>query len=527
MYVAIRVHHIIRTIQIGSFVSPILIYFSIIWPHFDIECLKVMYLHRFPFVTPLILLLLFPFGALGKSIVCDEGVSHGCYRTTIDCGITDSCNIYCNSTFGCDGSTIICNQTNQCALQCSENMACDGVTLFCGEECTINSSSNAFRSGTVHLPNSSKSTIVCNGLLSCGQTNFVVGYNSIVNAQCDGKSSCQSMTMNVSSDSSVDLQCEDSVACLWTTINASLSHNTSLNMTCHGDNTTLNVCYEAAIIGGVNSSIDMSCLNALSGCRGAKVYGDTNSSINVICSGSDSHYWKLRNPIADCTEKMVGGKGSRIDVSCTGYANCSGMELDGRDAASLTLSNCTGNVTCDEMIIWCPQQMSNGEKKCILEGGDNLQIDSLYAVNSWDDIEFNTPKRCHWDVSTMYCTEYYNASCTFGGADIGGNIEIHKLNTNSEWQCVDNSSRCSLEQPSAAHTYICPSTEDNPQESSDLTAVEIVIIVICSAVGVLLAALIIWAVVRKRSGNAANADERAHPLSDESDVFIQSEEQRE
>merc|ERR1719192_611219 len=92
---------------------------------------------RFPFVTPLLFLLFFPFAAFGKTIVCDDDTP--CVHTKIDCGNTDSCNIHCNATMftaGCFYSTIICNQTNHCALQCS-NGGCYNVTLFCGEECTI------------------------------------------------------------------------------------------------------------------------------------------------------------------------------------------------------------------------------------------------------------------------------------------------------------------------------------------------------------------------------------------------------
>ena len=173
----------------------------------------------------------------------------------------------------CNGAYILCNQTKHCVLQCSRDGCYKELTLFCGEECTIDAThpyGNAFYL-TAHLPNTSNSSLLCNGASSCYGAHVKVGNNSIVNAQCNGFHACEEVTMDVSSSSSVDLHCEGSQACFRTTLNASLSHNTSLNITCYGDNTAP-VCWGTSINGGVNSSVEQSC------------YGQKDcSDINVQC----------------------------------------------------------------------------------------------------------------------------------------------------------------------------------------------------------------------------------------------------
>ena len=491
----------------------------VIWPYFGIECLNVLHLHRFRFVTPLIFLLFFPFAAFGKTIVCDDDTP---CNHTIDCGNNDSCNIYCNATMytdACYHSTIICNQTKHCALQCSAYYSCTRITLFCGEECTINATHDAFEASTVHIPNNSNSTIACNGG-SCNKANFVVGHDSIVDMQCNDAyhgSACASMTIDVSSDSRVDLLCEGLDACSSSTINASSAHNTSLNMTCQGGHGIFVICAETAIIGGVNSSVDMACLNAhsdtgMSDCVNSQVHGDANSSINVICSGPN------------CLRRIVGGEGSDINVACIGPANCNQMEIDGRDAASLTLSDCTGDVTCDHLIIWCPQQV-NGEKRCHLGKGDNLQIDELYAVNSWNDVELTTPIDCPCGVTWIYCDEDYHDKCL-----------VAELPWNSSWKiamdCRDPSSGCYVEQEPNEFTTCglpegsCQPTEaptPAPRSKSHLSTDQIVGIVLGSMCGVILIAVVVWVLmVREKE---TGPDPEAIPLSEESDAFMQSDNQ--
>ena len=64
-------------------------------------------------------------------------------------------------------------------------------------------------------------------------------------------------------------------------------------MTCDGDNGTIMNCVSPWISGGVNSSIDLSCINGPGHCWDVEVHGAANSSINVMCStlDSDSSPW--------------------------------------------------------------------------------------------------------------------------------------------------------------------------------------------------------------------------------------------
>merc|ERR1719295_430770 len=113
---------------------------------------------------------------------------------------------------------------------------------------------------------------------------------------------------------------------------------------------------------------------------------------------------------------------------------CSRMEIEGQNAASLAIHNCSDQDSCIGMEIWCPEKTANGERRCILEGGDELGGDSsgemlLYAVNSWDDIEFVTPTKTQYYEGRMFCTKGFNEWCDFG-------------NDVDDWQCDDTEHVC-------------------------------------------------------------------------------------
>ena len=209
----------------------------------------------------------------------------------------------------------------------------------------------------------------------------------------------------------------------------------------------------------------------------------------------------------------MGGDGSDINVSCIGHANCNGVEIDGRDAASLTLSNCSGNVTCYDMTIWCPQQM-NGEKRCDLGRGDTLIIDELYAVNSWDDVALTTPIGCPCGGTVMYCGEDYDDEWDMcppcGGLSSGCYVE----------QEPNEFTTCSVPEGSCGPTE---APTPAPHSKSHLSTDQIVGIVLGSICGVILIAVVIWVmVVRKKE---TGPDPEAVPLSEESDAFMQSDNQ--
>ena len=68
------------------------------------------------------------------------------------------------------------------------------------------------------------------------------------------------------------------------------------------------------------------------------------------------------------------------------------MVIDGQNAASLAIHDCSEWASCMGMEIWCPEKTANGERRCMLEGGDWLGGNDymgemvLYAVNSWDEL---------------------------------------------------------------------------------------------------------------------------------------------
>lgn len=90
------------------------------------------------------------------------------------------------------------------------------------------------------------------------------------------------------------------------------------------------------------------------------------------------------------------------------------MTIDGRDAHSLSLYDCTENASCDRMEIWCPEQDADGPR-CTLHGEDHLNVRALYAINGWDDLEFVSSNKQHWEWGMMHYGDDYEESCSFGG----------------------------------------------------------------------------------------------------------------
>ena len=127
--------------------------------------------------------------------------------------------------------------------------------------------------------------------------------------------------------------------------------------------------------------------------------------------------------------------------------------------------------------------------------------------------------------SLMYCTDYYNASCTFPARRLPADVSM-----SDEWQCSNSSSRCYVEQPTAAPTYICPtvsptaSTTEAPTSTPHSSTDRIVIIVLAVLCGVLVIAVVILVVMMVRK-KETGPDPEAIPLSEESDAFMQSDNQ--
>ena len=91
-----------------------------------------------------------------------------------------------------------------------------------------------------------------------------------------------------------------------------------------------------------------------------------------------------------CSRAYIeGGTDSILNVTC-GYEDaCEYMVIDGRDATSLALNDCSESLSCFAMEIWCPPNQ-NGIAMCIVKGnqlgGSDTNPMRIYAQNSWDEL---------------------------------------------------------------------------------------------------------------------------------------------
>ena len=106
--------------------------------------------------------------------------------------------------------------------------------------------------------------------------------------------------------------------------------------------------------------------------------------------------------------------------------------INARNASMLALHDCSKRDSCEQMSIWCPQNVY-GEKMCFLEGNSKFDSNDVYAVNSWNDVHFVSYDEAHsWSGfwNTMHCGVSFDDSCAF---------EHH------EWlQCENMSSPCQV-----------------------------------------------------------------------------------
>ena len=340
-----------------------------------------------------------------------------------------------------------------------------------------------------------------------------VAQNATVNLLCEERESCDSLSMNVSSESNVHLWCENYFSCNAMRLNASSFDNTSVNITCDGP--PLMKGLRVTIWMSLEVPIRRSMFGVL------RVQKHVECQILSVVQIRQLTWWVPgpinANSIGSCyAATIIGGNGSDINVSCTGYANCDGLLIDGRDAASLRMRNCTGNVSCETLTVYCPQHR-NGEKMCIFEGGNNLQFWNLYAMNSWEDIEFISyvsPIKCgsiEWGSKMPCGTDNYNESCVFAGSI-----------ARERWECWarDNSSECNVEQRAVSSTD-CSVPSPSPSKHH-LKTQEIVIIVVCTLVVVGVTAVVFWWFLTRKKDRNVTAG--LVSMSDESDGFIQSQE---
>ena len=308
---------------------------------------------------------------------------------TLDCNEGEGGNCY-NQTIHCG------NEDDMCNINCWGEYSCAHSDIYCAKHCNVNCKS--FRScleTTFHIPDHSETSLI----------------------NCSDYAACQNQYIEVGSKATLNVHCEDQLSCLNGAIDFNASDDTSLSMSCHGKH----ACSGFNITGGLRGEIILSC-------------------------GENGNY----SNEGDCMRMDIkGGSDGSMRMDCHSNHSCFYTKIDARDASWLYVFDCSQSKSCRGLTVWCPQN-EDGEKKCVMEGGNHLQPDKMYAVNSWDDIRLITPNKTDWSNGTMYCTEDYSESCHFGG--------------NNKWQCDNSSSTC--------HTVTAaPTTDPTAEPTVDPTNV--------------------------------------------------------
>lgn len=245
------------------------------------------------------------------------------------------------------------------------------------------------------------------------------------------------------------------------TIDCSDSHECTVNCTadyacyqddiyCAADCTVLcsgrSACYEATISIPSNASASISCSGGRTEygygdytCRNAIITAGSNSVVNIDCIDTEPDHDGVQGASTCASATITGESGSTVDVTCDGDRVCDSMIIDAQDASSLSVNDCSADWSCIEITVYCPQNV-DGVKQCTIEGStaglrgwlSTPYVDApltFYAVNSWDEIEFNTPSKNDYYYGTMHCGPSYESSCSID-------------DTNNEWQCKSSSNAC-------------------------------------------------------------------------------------
>eukprot|EP01084_Bolivina_argentea_P182645 315282_1 len=157
-------------------------------------------------------------------------------------------------------------------------------------------------------------------------------------------------------------------------------------------------------------------------CRYSTINCPTNGNCNIQCTNIES-----------CQDTTINGNTNIImNIHCSQNNACNTATINGRYASQLNLLNCeTGYYTCLDITIWCPPNI-NGNKHCTIQG-DNSIGGTFYAVNSWNDIQFDTPNKHAYFAGNMYCTTGILSG------DYSNNCIIPD---NGPWQCTNSNSIC-------------------------------------------------------------------------------------
>ena len=267
---------------------------------------------------------------------------------------------------------------------------------------------------TVNCSDADSCIVYCSEEDACREAFIYCG--SICEVQCHAESACRETAIYVPTNSTFSLSCNDQDSCRYANVTA----------------------YSY-------SFIDIQCTGRQNdySCRNTHISVGTNSVIEMLCEGDE-------DDVSTCREAdIVVESESTLNLTCGRTSDCVRVQIDGRDAAAVTVNGCTDWYSCGNMNIYCPQHNA-GVRKCVLYG-DEWDGLSLYAVNSWDDVLIFTSDT---DIEgTMNCAEDYGASCNFTSAS-------------GAWQCTDTSSDCFVTPiPTADPTMATSDPTMNPSVS--------------------------------------------------------------
>merc|ERR1719242_2339572 len=105
-----------------------------------------------------------------------------------------------------------------------------------------------------------------------------------------------------------------------------------------------------------------------------------------------------------CMGARIQCASSQCSIHCTEKSSCLNTTIYAANASSLEVTGCTTDESCWNMTVYCPQST------CTLIGDDDLGGPhgiTLYAINSWNDITFETKSKTQYYSGSMHCGSEY------------------------------------------------------------------------------------------------------------------------
>eukprot|EP01083_Nonionella_stella_P102214 290600_1 len=142
-------------------------------------------------------------------------------------------------------------------------------------------------------------------------------------------------------------------------------------------------CSNSVIYCPSNANCIIQCSNQYS-CKDITINASPNTTLNITCNG----------PRESCRNSIINGNiNTEMNIKCSNSYACYNSTIYGKYASKLHMIDCATDFwTCYMLNIYCPPNI-NGQKRCIFEGDDSFGVErqepiNLYAINSWNDIEF-------------------------------------------------------------------------------------------------------------------------------------------